>query len=94
VKIAHDFDGLDVDRVLLLKFVLLVTGNEGEVLDVTMKLGEREFVGDAAFFVEQRQVALFLRLQVVQGNPRKVGNDDVAGDFVAAGRVIARSRMY
>ena len=42
---------------------------------------------DAALFVEQRQVALFLRLQVVQGNPREIGNDDVAGDFVAAGRV-------
>ncbi len=48
VKIAHDFDGLDVDGVLLLKFMLLVAGNEREVLDVTMKIGEREFTGDAA----------------------------------------------
>ena len=58
VKVAHDLDGLDVDRVLLLECVLLVAGNEGELMDVTVKFGEREFVRDAALLVEQRQVAL------------------------------------
>jgi hypothetical protein len=90
VKFAHDFDGFEVDRILFLKRVLLVAGNEREMLDVTVKISERKFVGDSALFVEQRQVALFLRLQVVQRNPRKVGNDDIAGDFVAAGRVIGQ----
>lgn len=64
--------------------MLLVAGNEGEVLDVFVKFRERKGVRGAALLVEQRQVALFLRLQIVNGDARKVGDDDVARDFVAA----------
>src|SRR5205809_1719417 len=65
VQIAHDLDGLDIDRVFLLKCVLLVTRNEREMLNVAMKLGERKLVGDAAPLVEERQVALLLWLEIV-----------------------------
>ena len=72
VKLAEKFSGFDVDRVLLLVGMLFVAGNESEVLHVPVKLGEREFVGDPALFVEQRQVALFLRLQIVQRDAREI----------------------
>ena len=52
MKIPHDLDGFDVDRVLFLKRVLLVAGDEGEVLDVAVKIGERKFVRDAALLIE------------------------------------------
>ena len=61
--------------------VLLVAGNEGEGVDVSVKIGERKFKGCAAPFVEERQVALFLRFQVVQCNTREIGDDEVARDF-------------
>ena len=90
MKIPKNFNGFNIDWVLLLKFMLLVAGNEREVLDVAVKIGEWEFVGDAAFLVEQRQVALFFRLQIMQGNPREIGDNDVTRDFVAAGRVVGQ----
>jgi hypothetical protein len=70
--------------------VLLVAGDEGEVMDVFVKIGERKFNGRAAPFVKERQVALFLRLQVVQGNPREIGDNDVARNFITAGWVIGQ----
>ena len=48
---------------------------------VRSPIGERKFNGRAASFVEERQVALFLRLKVVQRNARKIGDSDVAWDF-------------
>lgn len=84
VKFAENFSGFDVDRVLLFVGVLLVAGDEGEVVDVAVKIGERKFNGRAAPFVEERQVALFLRLKVVQRYAREIGDDDVARDFGVA----------
>jgi hypothetical protein len=81
VKVAENFGGFDVDRVFFLIGVLLVAGNEGEGVDVFVKIGEWKFNGRAAPFVEERQVALFLRLKVVQRYTRKIGDDDVARDF-------------
>ena len=43
VQAAHDFDGLDVDRVLFFEFVLLVAGDECEVMNVLVEVGERKF---------------------------------------------------
>jgi hypothetical protein len=81
VKFAENFSGFDVDRVFFLVGMLLVAGNEGESVDVFVKIGERKFNGCAAPFVEERQVALFLRLKVVQRDAREIGDDDVARDF-------------
>ena len=39
VETTHDFDGLEVNRVLFGKLVLFVTGNESEILDVLVKIG-------------------------------------------------------
>src|ERR1017187_6349004 len=81
VKLAENFGGFDVDRVFFLVGVLLVAGNEGEVVNMAVKIRERKFNGRAAPFVEERQVALFLRFKVVQRDAREIGDDDVARDF-------------
>ena len=78
MELAENFDGFNVDRVLLVKFVLLVAGNESEVVNVPVEIGERKFNrGNAATF-EQRQVDVFFRFQIVQRDAREIGNDDVA----------------
>ncbi len=84
VKFPENFCGLDIDRVFFLVSMLLVAGNEREGVDVAMKICERKFNGRPAPFVEERQVALFLRLKVVQRDAREIGNDDVARDFGVA----------
>ena len=43
VDLAENFGGFDVDRVLLGEFVLLVTGNEGEVVNVPVNFDEPAF---------------------------------------------------
>ena len=92
VEIAEYLSGLDINGVLLLKFVLLVAGDEGEGVDVAMEIGERKFGGGDAGLVEQRQVTRVFGFQIVQGDAGKVGDDDVAGDvasaFVIAGEVL------
>ena len=85
VQFAENFGGFDVDRVFFLERVLLVARNEREGVDVFVKIGERKFHHRAAPLVEQRQVALLLRLQVVQRDARKIRDDDVAGHFRAGG---------
>ena len=81
MQAAHDFDSFNVDRVLFLEFVLLVSGDKCEVVNVLVKIGQRKFDGSNAAVVEQRQVALFFGLEIVKGDAGKVGNDDVAGNF-------------
>jgi hypothetical protein len=91
VKVAENLSGFDVDRVFFLERVLLVAGNEGEGVNVAMKISERKFNGRAPPFVEERQVALFLRLKVVQRDAREIGDDDVArelGGWICAGEVL------
>ena len=53
-------------------------------MDVFVKIGQREFDGRHAPVVEERQVALVFRLQIVQGDAGEVGDDDVAGNFICA----------
>jgi hypothetical protein len=38
VQVAHDFDGFEVDGILLDEFVLLVASEEGEFVDVVVKI--------------------------------------------------------
>jgi hypothetical protein len=84
VQRAENFGGFDVDRVLLLKLVLLVAGNEGEGVDVFVKFGERKLnCGDAAI-IKQRQTLLVFRFQVVQCDAVEIRNDDVTGNFFCA----------
>ncbi|MGB6877224.1 MAG: hypothetical protein WBD87_14450 [Candidatus Acidiferrales bacterium] len=84
VEAAHDFDGFEVDGVLLYEFVLLVASDEGEFVDVLVKIGERKFYGvDAAVFKE-REGALVVWLKIMKGDAGKIGDDDVAG-FLSGG---------
>ncbi len=71
MQLTEHFGGFDVDGVLFLELVLLVTGDEREVVDVLVQLRERE--GDASVL-----------LQIVQRNAREVRDDDVAGNLFAA----------
>ena len=75
---------LEVDRVLVLEPVLLIARDEGKVVDVTVQFGEWEFDRRDAIAREQRQVALLVRLQVMERDSSKVGDDNVAWDFVFA----------
>ena len=63
--------------------VLLVARHEGEVADVFMEVreGKLERRREA---LEEGRVGVLLRFQVVNGDPLKVGDDEVARDLVAA----------
>ena len=56
VQVAHDLDGFEVDRVLVLELVLLVAGDEGEGVNVLVEVGQRKFDGRHAAVVEKWQV--------------------------------------
>jgi len=49
-----------------------------------MKIGQRKFQGLHAAVFEERQVALVVGLQIMQGDAGKIGNDHVAGNFIEA----------
>ena len=83
VEVAHNFDGLNIDRVLFFEFVLLVAGDECEVVNVAVKLGERKFGGGNATH-SKRGRTLFFGLQIVQGDAGEIGNDDIARNFIHA----------
>ena len=57
VELAENLGGLDVDGVLFLEGVLLVAGDEGEVVNVLVKLGQREFRGLVTPAGKERQIA-------------------------------------
>ena len=84
VQVAHDGDGFEVDRVLVLELVLFVAGDERESVDVPVELSQGELDGGDAELVEEREVALVVGLQIVDGDAGEVGEDDVAGDFLLA----------
>ena len=65
--------------------VLLVAGDEGEMLNVPVEFGQRKLDACNATAVEERQLSLLFRLQVVQGDAGEVGNDHVARNFVLRG---------
>ncbi len=84
VEVAHDVDGLNVDRVLVLELVLFVAGDEGKEMNVFVQFGERKFDADDAAGIEEREYALVFWLKIVQGDAGEVGDDDVAGNFIHA----------
>src|SRR6185437_7618324 len=77
VQMAHDFDGFEIDRLLFDEFVLLVAGDEGEFVDVIVKVSEREFDGTDAAIVKKREISLVFGLEVMQGDAGEVGDKDV-----------------
>jgi len=82
VEAAHDLHSLDVDGVLLLESMLLVAGDEGEVVNVFVQLAKWEFNGVDATIVEEREFALVFGLQIMESDAGEVGNDDVTWYFV------------
>ncbi len=68
VEFGHEFGGADVGGVLGVEFVLFVAGDEGEVADVSVEVGEGEDVGFAVF------------VEVVEGDALEVGDNEVAGE--------------
>jgi len=64
--------------------VLLIAGDECEVLNVFVKFGEWEFDSVDAAIVKWRQVWPFFVIEIVERDARKVGDDDVSGNFVDA----------
>ena len=84
VQIVHDGDRAEIDRVLVREAVLLVAGDEGERVDVAVQVGQRELDRVDPVSGKQRQRTLFFRLQIVEGKPDKIGDDDVPRHFVLA----------
>ena len=82
VKIVHDLYGAEVDRVLVLEPVLLVARDERKMVDVLVQLGERKLDALDAEPSNNGSLLLLFRLQIVERDPGKVGNDDVAGNVV------------
>jgi hypothetical protein len=83
VKCTKDFGGLNVDWILFLKAVLLVAGNEGEGMDVLVKLRERELHGRNVNAVEKRQAALVFRFQIAMPRECRLFNRFLAESFTA-----------
>ncbi|OQC59302.1 MAG: hypothetical protein BWX54_00677 [Verrucomicrobia bacterium ADurb.Bin018] len=69
----HQVGGLDVHRGFGGEGVLLIAGNEGEVLDVTVEFRERKVRNQIAVLVE-----------VIEQQPGEVSDDDIFGGFVVA----------
>ena len=53
-------------------------------LNVLVEIGQRKLDGRHAPIVEEGQISLVLGFEIVQGDAGKVGNDNVAGNFVGA----------
>jgi len=77
VQLAHALGGFDVDGVLRGDGLRAVTGDEGEIFDVLVQVGEREFVLRAGF-------------EVVEAEAGEVGDQHESGQvaFLDAGEVI------
>ena len=68
MQFAHQLGSLDVDRVLLLYLVRLITGDKGEPIDIFVQVFKGEFV-------------LCVLVQIIQPKSRKVGNQQIARQF-------------
>ncbi len=79
VEFAHLFGGPDVDRVLCLNFMCLVSGNKTEKPHVLMQVFQLKFM-------------LLIFFQIVETNTGKVGNNDVFGQvaFFKSLKIIKR----
>src|SRR5664280_299039 len=82
VQFAHLLGSLDVDWVLLLNLVSLITGDKTEQADVFMQILQVEFV-------------LFVFFQIVKTKVGKVGNDYILGQVALAKacKIIQRLRV-
>lgn len=72
VEVGEFFDGLEVGGVFGVELAGLVAGDEGEVADVFVEVGEGELEGVGVVF------------EVVEGDSGEIGDDDVAGGVVGA----------
>ena len=77
MKLAHEFGGFDVDRVLIAKGALLHAQDEGEILNVVGKLMEHE-------------PNMLVLVEIVEFEVLKVAYKDVAGKlvFLESGKII------
>ena len=83
--------GFEVGGVFGIEPVLGVAGDEGEVADVLVEIGQREFDAGRQT-LEQRGVGVLLRLKVVEGDAGEIGDDQPAGNLAVA-PVSLRPRM-
>ncbi|MDR2675534.1 MAG: hypothetical protein LBC18_11930 [Opitutaceae bacterium] len=85
MKLAHEGGGLFVGRVFGVEFMLFITSDEGEVAGMIVEFREGNFhkrIGTSV--VEKREVALVVGFKVVETDADKIGDDDVARDFIVA----------
>ena len=74
----EDFNGLNVDGILLFELVLLITWDKREGVNMLVEVSKRELNGRNSPIVKQRKIFLFVGFKIVQGDAGEVGNDDVA----------------
>jgi hypothetical protein len=82
MQAAHNFNRLNVDGVLFFKLMLLIAGNESEVVNVLVKVSQRKFKGVNAAGIKQGQRALVIGLKIVQGDAGEIGDDYIARNFI------------
>ena len=83
VQVAHELRGFEVRGVFGIEPVLGVAGDEGEMADVFVEVGQREFdAGRQA--VEQRRVGVLFRFKIVEGDAGEIRDDQPAGNLAVA----------
>jgi hypothetical protein len=65
MEIPQNLDRLQVDRILIFELVLLVPRDEREIVDVLVKLRERELNRPYSELIEDRKIQLLFRLQIM-----------------------------
>jgi len=87
VEVAHQLRGFEVGGVFGIELVLGVAGNEGEVADVLVEVGQRKLNGRREA-LEQRGVGVLFRFEIVQGDAGEIGDDQPTGNLAVAAGVL------
>ena len=82
VEVVDDGHRFKVDRIVILEAVLLVAGNEGELVNMAVKLGEGELGRLDPESGKQGQRPLHLPVPGLQGKAGEVGDNDVLRHLV------------
>ena len=83
VQVAHELRGFEVGGVFGVKLVIRVAGNEREVVDVFVEVGQSEFDARRQT-VKERRVGVLFWFKIVEGDAGEIRDDQPAGNLAVA----------